>query len=444
MSLFTTLHTGASGLGVSSTYLSVVGDNIANINTVGFKQSRATFADALPQEVFGLSGASKVGTGASVNGVSTLFGQGSLEATESSTDLAISGNGFFMVSNGANRYFTRNGSFALDNAGYLIDGLGNRVQGFTAVDGLLTAELDDLRIGTGPAAGAGTETVELSAILSASEDVADDLSAMDLYGTGTGTNTVSEALEVADFATSVTIYDSVGVGHDVTVLFERTADDQWSWRAVTDASEVYDSGTGLPYSATEGYGFELASGTVSFDTDGALTAFTQASTTGFNFLGSAEPALTFDFGLDSLGAVTEGSLIMTGEESSASSISQDGRSSGSLSDISVSTDGSITGSYSNGEQIVLGQVALAMFDSLEGLERLGGSLFGATGASGEPSVGVAGTGGRGTIAGFALEQSNVELEDQFVSMITAQRTYQANSRIISTVDETLSNLLQLL
>lgn len=444
MSLFTTLHTGASGLGVSSTYLSVVGDNIANINTVGFKQGRANFADSLPQDAFGLAGGGKVGTGAQVQTVSTIFGQGTLQVTDSATDMAISGNGFFVVSDGQTRYYTRNGTFTMDEQGYLVDGLGNRVQGYGAVDGVLTSDLDDLRLDTAAIAGQATTTVELSAILNAAEDVDDNLSALDFFGTGTGTTTMGDAVDAADFTTSVTVYDSLGVGHDVTVLFERTSDSTWTWRAVTDASEVYDASTGTAYSADEGYVFELASGTVSFDTSGTLSGFSQTNTTGYTFLGSSEPSLSFDFGLDASGEVTNGSLTMTGEESSVSSISQDGYPSGALSDISVASDGSITGSYTNGVQLVLGQVALALFDGLAGLERLGSSLFAATRASGDPSIGVPGTGGRGSVAGYALEQSNVELEAQFVSMITAQRTYQANSRVISTVDETLSNLLQLM
>lgn len=443
MSLFTTLHTGASGLGVSSTFLSVVGDNIANINTTGYKQSRATFADFLPQDVFGLNGSNQVGTGAGTAGVATLFGQGTLEATDSSTDMAINGNGFFIVKSGTESYYTRSGAFGVDDSGYLVNDAGMKLQGYSAQAGSISAALGDIKINTAGMAGSATSTISLDATLSADEDVADDLSALDFYGTGTGASTLTDAADAADFSTSVTVYDSLGVGHDVTVLFERTSDTDWSWRAVTDASAVYDS-TGAQYSTTENTAFEMATGTISFDTDGNPTAFTQTDTAGYTFLGTATPAIAFDFGIDTTGTATDGNLRMVGETSAVSSIAQDGYSAGSLSAIEVDIEGTITGSYTNGEQITLGQVALATFDSTAGLERVGGTLFEATTAAGDPAVGIAGTGGRGTIAGNALEQSNVELEDQFVSMITAQRTYQANSKVISTVNETLANLLQIL
>lgn len=442
MSLFSTLHTGASGLGVSSTYLSVVGDNIANINTTGFKQGRASFADFLPQEVFGLGGSAQVGSGAATSSVATLFGQGTLESTDSATDMAISGNGFFVVSDGQQDYYTRNGTFGLDDEGFLVDANGYHVQGYSVDAGSLSSLVGDIQIDSAAVAGTESSTVTLQAVLSAEEDISDDLTAMDFYGTGTGANSIAEAAEVADFTTSITIYDSLGVGHEVTVMFERTSSTDWSWRAVTDASAVYDS-TGAAYSTTEGSAFEMATGTVSFDTAGALTAFTQTDTTGYTFLNSAEPALVFDFGLDSTGATTDGVLSMGDDESSVSSISQDGKAGGALSSIDVDDDGTIIGSYTNGEQATLGRVALATFASTDGLERVGGTLFAATDAAGDPTIGVAGTGGLGTIAGYALEQSNVELEDQFVSMITAQRTYQANSRVVSAVNDTLQNLLQI-
>lgn len=443
MSLFSTLHTGSSGLGVSSTYLSVIGDNIANINTTGYKQTRASFADYMPQDVFGLAGSGKIGTGAATNTVATLFGQGTLQDTDSATDLAINGNGFFVVSNGSQDYYTRNGTFGIDDSGYLVDASGLRVQGYGVNDGSLSSVVGDVQLDTSNVPGTATTSVVVDAMLNAEEDTTDDLTAMDFYGTGTGVNTIAEAADVADFSTSVTIYDSEGVGHDCTLLFERTSETDWSWRAVTDASEVYDS-TSTAYATDSGYGFELATGTVSFDSSGNPTAFTQTDTTGYTFLNAATTSVAFDFGIDATGTVTDGNLTTGDTESTLTSISQDGSAPGSLSSISVSDDGTVVGAYTNGEEATLGQVVLATFKSDAGLERVGGTLFAATSAAGDPSIGVAGTGSRGSISGYALEQSNVELEDQFVAMITAQRTYQANSKVISTVNDTLSGLLQIL
>jgi flagellar hook protein FlgE len=294
--------------------------------------------------------------------------------------------------------------------------------------------------------GEATTEITLDAILSAETEVGTDLAAIDLYGTGAGANTLAEAGAAADFSTSVTVYDSLGVPHDVTVLFERSGTSNWSWRAVADASEVYDS-TGTQFSTDSGFGFEIASGTATFDTDGVLTGFSQtdtSATTAWTFSGAAATTLAFDFGVDTTGAATDGALTMGGSESSVSSVAQDGMANGELTSLAVDNDGTIVGSYTNGEEMTLGRVALATFKAESGLVRVGGTLFAASAAAGEPAVGIAGTGGRGAISGAALEASNVELEDQFVSMITSQRAYQASAKVISAADESLQTLVQLL
>lgn len=444
MSLFSTLNVGASGLGVASTGLSVAGDNIANIGTTGYKQTRATFADFLPQDVFGLAGTSQVGTGAATNNITTLFGQGTLEGSDSSLDMAINGKGFFVVNSGDNSYYTRAGEFYTDDSGYVVTASGLRLQGYTATDGALSPVVGDIQIENGVLPATATTEIELSAQLSAETEAGTDLAALSFYGTGTGTYaTMTEAGDAADFSTSVTIYDSLGVSHEVTVLFERTSSTDWTWRAVADASEVYDS-TGTPYTTDENYAFELATGTCTFDSTGALTSCVPVDTTGWTFYGAATQTLTFDFGVDSSGVATDGELTMSGSESSATSISQDGMTTGSLTSLEVDADGTISGTYSNGEEVTLGQVALASFKAESGLKRLGGTLFGATVSSGEAAVGVAGTGGRGSLTGSALEKSNVELEDQFVQMITYQRAYQASAKVVTAADESLQTLVNLL
>lgn len=446
MSLFSTLNVGASGLGVASMGLSVAGDNIANIGTTGYKQSRATFADFLPQDVFGLAGSGKLGTGAATNRVSTLFGQGTLEASDSALDMAISGNGFFVVSGGQQDYYTRNGEFYVDDGGYVTTANGLRLQGYTAEDGTLSPVVGDLRIADRTLPGTATSEIELEAQLSADTEIGTDLAALSFYGSGAGGATLTEAGDASDFSTSVTVYDSLGVAHDVTVLFERSSDSQWTWRAVADASEVYD-GTGAAFASEEGYAFEVATGTVDFDTSGAISSFTQtdtSATTPWTFFGAAASSLSFDFGMDSTGVATDGALTMAGAESSVTSLTQDGMTTGSLTSLSVGSDGTVTGTYSNGEELTLGQVALATFRADAGLERIGGTLFAATAGSGEAAIGVAGTSGRGSITGSALEKSNVELEDQFVAMITSQRAYQANAKVITAADESLQTLVNLL
>lgn len=445
MSLFSTLNVGASGLGVASMGLGVAGDNIANIGTTGYKHTRATFSDFLPQDVFGLGGVGKLGTGAITNYVSTQFGQGTINTSDSTLDMAIGGNGFFVVNTGDLSYYTRNGEFYMDDAGYITTPQGLRLQGYNAVEGSLSTQIDDLRLDSATIPGQATTTVVVDAVLSAETTVGTDLAALDFYGTGTGTNTLTEAGDAADFTASMTVYDSLGVSHDISVLFERSGTNTWNYRAVTDASGVYD-GSGTAFSATEGSAFELASGTVTFDTDGKLTGFTQtntSATTPWTFLGASAQDVAFDFGLDAAGLPTEGALTMAGDESSVTAVSQDGRSTGTLASLAVGSDGIITGSFTNGEQMVMGQVALATFTAQSGLVREGGTLFSASQAAGEPAVGAAGSGNRGTLSGSALETSNVDLEDEFVSMITSQRMYQANAKVISAADQSLQTLVNL-
>lgn len=445
MSLFSTLSVGASGLGVSSTWMNVIGDNIANMNTVGYKQGRASFADFLPQHVFGVGGGGQVGAGAVTNQVATLMGQGSFETSSNATDMAISGAGFFMVQGDDGAYFTRAGEFGVDDQGYVVNAQGYRLQGYSGQGGAVGAMLGDLQIPTGTLDPVATSSITLEANLSAATEVGTELAALDFYGTGTGSSTLLEAGETADFTTSVTVYDSRGQSHDVTVLFERTSNDQWTWRAVCDASEAYDS-TGTAYASESGSAFEIATGTVDFDTDGNVSGFTQTSTadsTTWTFAGSATPSIDFDFGLDASGVETDGSLSMTGDESAVTAVEQDGSKAGALTGISIDEDGVISGSYDNGETLAIGQVALATFAAPDQLTRVGSALFAATPGAGEYAIGAAGTGGRGSISGYALEKSNVNLEEQFVQMITAQRSYQASSKVITTANETLQQLLQL-
>lgn len=443
MSLFSTLNVGASGLGAASTGLGIAGDNIANIGTTGFKQTRATFADFLPQDVFGLSGAGRMGTGVATNRVSTLFGQGTIDGSDSALDMAVSGNGFFQVNSATQSFYTRNGEFYMDKDGFVTTSNGLRLQGYPATGGTLSPAVGDLQVSTATLPGQATATVTMDAVLAADTDVGTDLAVLDFFGTGAGTNTVTEAAEAADFSTSMTVYDSLGVAHDVTVAFERSGANTWSWRAVTDATDVYD-GTGTAYSTTDGAAFELASGSLTFDSTGTLTATTQTDTAGWTFQGAAAQTMAFDFGLDAAGTVNDGSMRMSGNTSAVSSLLQDGMGTGELSGLEVEDDGTITGTYTNGEELVLGQVALATFKADSGLVRMGGTLFSASVYSGEPAIGVAGTGGRGSIAGNALERSNVELEDQFVSMITHQRAYQASAKVISAADQSLQVLVNLI
>lgn len=449
MSLFNTLATGASGMGASSTNLSVIGDNIANIGTTGYKSSSATFADNFPNMVSGLGGVAQIGTGAQLSNVALDFGQGALTQTSNAIDVAVLGQGFFQVANGSDLFYTRDGSFHLDADNYVVNSQGMRLQGYQAVDGTMTSTIGDLMVSSNGAPQKATETITMTATLSAEADFATEpfasaRTATPLDGTANAP-TMDTLSQAADYSTSVTVYDSLGLPHDVTMFYERTtaAPDTWTVTAVVDGGQVDTNGDGTP-DGEPGHAFEIGTGTVQFDTTGALVAnsgLTMAG--GWTFPGADPFAPTFEVGLDPAGQPTAGELTMTGTTSFVKSISQDGYTAGALDNLRVEQDGTIVGIYTNGQELALGQVALATFDSNAGLDRVGGNLFRATSDSGDPALGVAGVGGRGTTSGYALEGSNVELEDQFVAMIQAQRSYQANTGVIRTADEALQQLIQL-
>lgn len=444
LSLFSTLNTAASGLGVSSSSLSVIGDNIANMNTTGFKSTRSEFADYLPQDVFGLAGPSQLGKGAGVNNLQTMFGQGALDTSQNPLDMAISGDGFFVVSDGVADMYTRAGEFYLDDQGYVVTAQGANLQGYNVdATGTLGKTMGDLQLDLDPVQPAATTTITLTATLDADTAVTGGVGALVLDGTAAA-DTLEDAANAADFATSVTTYDSLGVAHEVTVLWEYAGANTWNWYAVVDAGEL-DSAA-LAGAGVAGNAFEIANGTATFDGAGQLNAFTETQTSATDpwaFNGANANDINFLMGLDTAGVATDGRVRMLAGTSAVSGIAQDGYPPGDLVGLSTETDGTITGRYSNGQEYVMGQVVVARFAANAELERIGNTLFRETIGSGNPAIGVAGTGGRGVVAGNSLEQSNVDLEAEFVNMITSQRSYQANARMIDTANSTLQELVQL-
>lgn len=442
MSLFSTLGTGASGMGASSSSLSVIGDNIANVGTTGFKASRVTFQDLIPQAIGTAGGVDRMGRGALLGEVATQFEQGAISQTGQSLDMALSGRGWFPVRGDKETYYTRDGAFHLDSQGYVVSASGLNLQGYQAMDGTLTARTGDLQVDLAPLPQQATTTVTFDGMLPAKLwDGNTPYAALVKDGSTADFGQLNAA---ADGATSTTIYDSLGVPHDVTVFFEQTGSNAYSWSAVVDGSEVDFDGDGVPDGA-EKCGFEIASGTVSFDNVGALTGFTQTATaTPWNFPGAATMTFNLDIGLDAAGNPTNGgSLVQSGTEFQAASIGQDGYASAGLLDVRVDPDGTVAAVYDNGEERLLGAVAVAQFDAESGLDRVGGNLFRATRWSGDATLGLAGTAGRGDVISRALEASSVDLEDEFVAMIQAQRSYQANAGVIRTTDETLQELVNL-
>lgn len=428
MSIFSSMYIGMTGMKVNEHAIGIIGDNIANMNTVGFKASRGQFEDLLNQTILGSAGASQIGQGATMAGVERLHLQGALLGTGVMTDLAVGGNGFFVV-NGETagtqgNFFTRNGQFHLDKDGFLVNPQGFKLQGYLAnQDSQLTPILQDLQVGNSTLDPRASEGIAIAANLDAETAVA--ANAFD----------PNAPADSAAFSTSITVYDSLGSGHQLDVYFVKTAAGQWEWHALAEGGEL-DGGTA-------GQPTEIASGAITFTTDGLLDTEAQNAQT-VTFVGASTQDLIFDFG-ESIttdggdGTGTSG----FGSPSTVNFQKQDGYGAGSFQYMTIDPNGEIVGTFSNGEIRTLGQVAIATFPSNNGLKSIGKNLYLATRQSGEPTVGAPGTGGRGDLYAGSLEQSNVDLTNEFTQLIVSERGYQANSRIISTADQLLAEVINL-
>ncbi len=433
MAILTSLFTSVSGLNAFGTGLSVISNNIANMNTVGFKGSDVSFADIIGANLNGAGSGSEIGRGVFVSGVHSEFSQGSFETTGNGLDLAIDGDGFFLMRNTAGgQAFTRAGSFNIDKDGLVVNPEGLLLQGYQADStGAITGQIGDISL-------AGTIFPPL-----ATSNV-NAVANLDSRSTIPLAFNVNTAPATSNFSTSITAFDSLGNGHLITVYFRKSAEaptgNTWEYFVVVDAK---DSASGLNE--------VQANGVLTFTTDGALD--TESAITypllsgGFDFRGGATQGqvIGFDFGTSittDAGTGLDG-VTQFGDTSAVLNQIQNGYSSGSLQSVSVGKDGTIAGLFTNGKSRTLGQLSLARFNNPRGLTHLGNNLFAITADSGQPIIGVPNAAGMGSVLANSLELSNVDLALQFVKMIEYQRGFQANSRIITTSDEILQELVNL-
>jgi len=418
--MLTSLYTGISGMNTNLNALTVVGNNIANVNTYGFKGSRMYFSDLFSQSMFGGSGG---GLGVTVEATPS-FTQGAFETTNNALDLAIEGNGFFVLhSEEGAPFYTRAGAFKIDKDGYIVDSNGFYLQGYPADSfGNILTTMGSLRIEASSFAPQATTGASMMANLDASAEVLDPFD-------------VDAADETSNFSTTVTVYDSLGNEHPVELYFRKSGENAWEWYAVINAEDAA-SGTR-----------EIAGqGTLAFDSDGRLQTVT-GNTVTFDFAGGATlgQSITFDFGtsLDDGGTGVDGIVQYGGISSSVYNLTQDGYPPGSLQAATIDDKGILVASFTNGKQRALGQVALANFPSLAGLKAAGNMYYTESPDSGAVVIGKAGTQGFGSVRSSTLELSNVDLASEFVRMITAQRGFQASSKVITTTDEVLLDLVNL-
>jgi flagellar hook protein FlgE len=428
--MLTSLYTGVSGMDANGTGMSVVADNIANMNTTGFKSSRVSFGDVLSATLTGGAGSSQIGRGVRVSAVNTQFSQGSFESTGDNLDLAVDGDGFFLVKSGASQYYTRDGQFSPDKNGFIVNNEGYRVQGFLAdSSGVITGTVGDLNLNNQQSQASATAQSTIAVNLNA-EDTA---FAGDTFALGANNDTPTNYSE----STSVKVYDSLGGAHDVNLYFVKTGVGTWNVHYVhadpADATKLVDAGTQ----------------SLSFGTDGSLIDDASGTPIAFDFgTGTVTPQnVTFNFGTGTGETPPGTGFDGTTQFASAFSVvqlTQDGYGAGTVSSISISEDGHISASFTNGQLKTIGQIALARFMDPDSLSKLGRNLYAETFDSGQPIVAKPETSGTGRVLSNSLELSNVDLAQEFVKLISFQRAFQANSRVITTTDQMLQDLISVI
>jgi flagellar hook protein FlgE len=407
-----------TGLESDSTALNTIANDLSNMNTTAFKAQTTNFSDLFYQQI-GNTGAGdpiQVGAGVQVAANSTAYTQGTINSTGNSTDVALNGNGFFVVGNGQGGYeLTRAGDFSQDTNGYLLTSSGLNVMGYPAVNGVVNpnAALTPVNIPVGQVQEPqATGTFGMTANLDAEST--------------TGTQ----------FPAPVTIYDSLGEAHVATVTYTQTAPNTWSYSVALPTAD-FASGVSTP-----------VTGTLNFDSNGNLTTITptagapetvgtaagDVSSIPVSFTGLADGASNLNMQWNLLGPSGTATVSQVATGSAVSATTQSGYPSGQYQDFTIGSDGTVTVTYSNGQRQNVGQIALANVENLQGLQLLGDGNYGTTLASGTASVGVSGTSGLATLQDGALEASNVNISSEFSNLIVAQRAFEANAKSVTTFD----------
>ena len=415
--MFTSFSTALSALAAQSTAIDVVGNNLANLNTTGFKSSVVSFHDLVTQSLGAGLGDTQVGFGVGTPITLRQFSQGAIQTTGGTLDAAIQGDGFFLVQ-GPNQSteYTRGGNFQVDKDGNLITATGEKVEGWTMVNGALNTN-----------APPGSITIPVGTVQApvTTKNMSFDmnLNAAAVAGTATGT-----------YATSVTVYDSLGNSHIVTATFteDATTAGQWNY-----SISVPDGDLQTPP-------FTPLTGSITFDANGKLT--TPAST-------DPSPQLQITGLKDGASDMTINWNLFNGtsprisqyaQPSSVSAVAQDGSPAAQLIRVGVADAGQILAQYSNGQQTVVGQLAMATIRNPESLIAVGNNNYQLSARSALPAVGLPGTGGRGTVQGGAVESSTVDIAKEFTNLIVYQRGYEANSKIINAVDSLSQTTINLI
>lgn len=445
-SIINGLFAGRSGIASHGAAIAVVGDNIANSSTPGFKSSRAEFQDLIAG---GQTAGKVIGSGSQTSSVSTIMEQGTLEFTGRTLDLAVDGNGLFAVEDATGgKFYTRAGNFKVDTSGNIINQNGLTVLGYPASG---TGALEALNVNTVSQANIATTSVTITGNVDAAGSPTTLIGGVNSLGVpvaGFGGNSVAvtydQINQLAAFSTVVDVFDSLGQSHTVTMFFFHTgqAAPQYSVRAYVNSEDLGEGVNGYPRQistagATALTGANLGTVNMSFNTAGARTG-----------AGSPDVSFSVPWGNGSNTTTRPIALDLSGftqysSPSTVKSIQQDGQGIGNVTSLVIDKDGSIFAKLSNGQSANIGKIGLVNFSNLEGLTRVGNNLLQQSPTSGEPLIGEAQTGTFGSIQSGSIELSTVDIANEFVKLITLQRGFQANSRIITTINQLLNEIIQL-
>ncbi|HUN84071.1 MAG TPA: flagellar hook protein FlgE [Terracidiphilus sp.] len=403
-----------SGLEASSASLNVVANNLANLNTDGYKDETLNFADVFNQ-MQGISGNGdpiQYGSGVQVDGQSANFANGSVSSTGIPSNMALQGNGFFVVQGGGQTSYTRAGDFTVNSQGQLCTPQGQLVMGYPAVNGVVSNSSALAPINVNQAAnipGVATSSFQMETNLDAASAVG------------------------ATYSSPITVYDSMGTSHVLTVQYTNAGGNSWNYSISVPSADTGGTGTPTP----------VATGTLTFNSSGVLTS-PAASVTGITVSGLADGAAPMNLTWNLQDSNGNPTVTQQDATSATSSTDQNGYGVGTLNGYSVLPDGTVQGQFSNSQTLALGQVAIASFANVQGLTQTGGNDYQASFSSGAPVIGQAGVAGNGSITGSSVELSNVNLSAEFANMIVAQQGYEANAKVLTTLDQVSQATIQLI
>jgi flagellar hook protein FlgE len=420
--MFTSFSTALSALNADSTAIDVVGNNLANLNSTGFKSSTVTFSDLVTQSLGAGLGQTQVGFGTATPLTQMEFTQGAIQTSGGVLDSAIQGTGFFVVQDpSGNTYYTRNGAFQTDSSGNMMTNTGDYVQGWTTLnaDGTVNTNgpVGNIVVPVGslnPPIATTTMTADLNLDSSANAD---------------GTSA---------YSMPITVYDSLGTSHTLTLNFQKTAANTWSYQVTIPGADVSAGTAGTPYDTG-------ADGALNFAADGSLPAAQNPSPITISIPGLSDGAndMSVTWNLFASDGTT-GLISQYGESSAQSAQSQNGSPAAQLDQVGVGNGGTVLAQYSDGSQVVVGQIAMASIRNPDSLITTGNDNYELSAATANPSVGVPGTGGRGTVQGGSLEASNVDIATEFTNLIVYQRAYEANAHVVTTADQLSQDTINLI